>query len=548
MEWSAGRAKPYFGVPASTNARPTDHRSSADRDVPASTHGRSRSGRTIAAILRPIRRALTAWRSTRAAAGRRAGGRRDRGRDRSSSAILEQRDRDPRCLGRLPRRRRGRRLGRRDRAGARHGRRSPSSSTTSCSPSPRFSLVVSDPNELLNLVLVLFVALVVGRLAALGRERADRSGPTRSRGDRAVRGQPAAGDRRPTEAVGRRDRRAGSPARPGLDRVWIGLDGGRARTGPRRHRAPAAVPAAAIVTTLVRTPGDEPARWVRAHEPAPASRAGRDRAGRVLRVRIETEGTHVRVALGRHAGRASGRPDPKRRGSCRSPPTRSRSGCGATGCARRRPAPRSPAGATRSRARCSIRSRTTCARRSPASGRPPATSPTRRSTGRREDTRRGRRVDRRRGAPARPPRPLRPRPQPDRIRGPACPTSRSTMSAELVEQAVRRARPALDPRPRHDRASPRTLPLIRRSTRSCSTRSSSNVLDNVADHTPPDDAGRDRRPTRRPGPRRAHHRGRRPGRRRRRPAARVRQVPARRPAPARARATGWASACRSSAA
>jgi two-component system sensor histidine kinase KdpD len=37
---------------------------------------------------------------------------------------------------------------------------------------PRFSLVVADPVELLNLVLVLIVALAVGRLAAIGHERA----------------------------------------------------------------------------------------------------------------------------------------------------------------------------------------------------------------------------------------------------------------------------------------------------------------------------------------------------------------------------------------
>ena len=37
---------------------------------------------------------------------------------------------------------------------------------------PRLSLAISDPAELLNLVLVLIVALAVGRLAALGRQRA----------------------------------------------------------------------------------------------------------------------------------------------------------------------------------------------------------------------------------------------------------------------------------------------------------------------------------------------------------------------------------------
>jgi two-component system sensor histidine kinase KdpD len=41
---------------------------------------------------------------------------------------------------------------------------------------PRLSLAISDTSELLNLVLVLIVALAVGRLAALGRERAGEPG------------------------------------------------------------------------------------------------------------------------------------------------------------------------------------------------------------------------------------------------------------------------------------------------------------------------------------------------------------------------------------
>jgi two-component system sensor histidine kinase KdpD len=156
---------------------------------------------------------------------------------------------------------------------------------------PRFSLAVTDTSELLNLVLVLIVALAVGRLAALGRERA------------------AEADRRAVEATGlfavsRLLATAGSTeevaaalverlAREGgLDRVWIKLDNA-ARERVLADTGTGPLPSAAIVTTLVRTPGDEPARWVRAHEPLPqgatATRHASD--GDLLRVRIETGGS-----------------------------------------------------------------------------------------------------------------------------------------------------------------------------------------------------------------------------------------------------------------
>ncbi|HEX6867494.1 MAG TPA: DUF4118 domain-containing protein, partial [Candidatus Limnocylindrales bacterium] len=149
---------------------------------------------------------------------------------------------------------------------------------------PRLSLAVSDPAELLNLVLVLIVALAVGRLAALGRQQA------------------AEADRRATEAtalfsVSRLLATADETtavadpivdllARDAtLDRVWITLDaGGREQVLADTGSGPP--PGATIVTTLARMPDDVPARWVRAHAPAPRSGGGDRPAvrGEVLRI------------------------------------------------------------------------------------------------------------------------------------------------------------------------------------------------------------------------------------------------------------------------
>jgi two-component system sensor histidine kinase KdpD len=156
---------------------------------------------------------------------------------------------------------------------------------------PRLSLAISDPAELLNLVLVLIVALAVGRLAALGRQRA------------------AEAERRASEAIAlfsisrllATAETTTSVAAPivgllardaALDRVWVGLDsGGREQVLADTGSGP--FPAATIVMTLVRMPGDVPARWVRAHAATPRQ-VGSDRPpadGDVLRIKIETGGT-----------------------------------------------------------------------------------------------------------------------------------------------------------------------------------------------------------------------------------------------------------------
>ena len=122
-------------------------------------------------------------------------------------------------------------------------------------------------------------------------------------------------------------------------------------------------------------PGDEPAVGPRARSAGstrPAGRTGRpcgrphqDRDG-MVRGGTDRSGRRVRPT--------SGSPIRRRHGSCRWLADQ-------LALALRRDqlrqggdhGSRSPAGATRSRARCSIRCRTTCARRSPASGRQPGT-------------------------------------------------------------------------------------------------------------------------------------------------------------------------------
>ncbi len=156
---------------------------------------------------------------------------------------------------------------------------------------PRFSLAISDTSELLNLVLVLIVAIAVGRLAALGRERA------------------AEADRRAVEATGLftisrllatadgtedvADQIVERLARDAaLDRVWITLDGG-AQERVLADTLSGPLPSSAIVTSLTRTPGDAPARWIRSHDAVgrgtEVARPGP--TDDLYRIRIETGGT-----------------------------------------------------------------------------------------------------------------------------------------------------------------------------------------------------------------------------------------------------------------
>jgi two-component system sensor histidine kinase KdpD len=129
---------------------------------------------------------------------------------------------------------------------------------------PRFSLVVADPREWLDLVLFLFVALAVGRLVAIQHARADEAARRAAEASTLFALSRSLATAASTEAaapeIAERVREAA-----GLDRVWIlvgppGAERVLADTGDG-----ASPPRSTITSNLVRTPGDEPARWVRTH-------------------------------------------------------------------------------------------------------------------------------------------------------------------------------------------------------------------------------------------------------------------------------------------
>jgi len=164
-----------------------------------------------------------------------------------------------------------------------------SSRTTSCSRS-RATHWRSLIQEWLELVLFLVVAVVVGRLSASGAER----------GLEATRRAAVAGalfsisrrlavEPNTTAAAGEIVGRLATDA--ALDRVTIVLsEGGHERvladTEPGSPQ-----PGASIVLGLMRMPGDQPARWVRSHDPrgrsSTARGTGTSGGAELLRVRIE---------------------------------------------------------------------------------------------------------------------------------------------------------------------------------------------------------------------------------------------------------------------
>src|SRR3954469_21268148 len=161
---------------------------------------------------------------------------------------------------------------------------------------PLHTLVISDPDEWLNLVLLLFVALVVGQLTALQRARAEVAKAREREAVELFRVSRALATRRSTPAVLPEIAQILEGA-IGMERVWISLgrDDATERLAAESRadlrggsdgglrRPPTSIPH----QVLRRTPGDDPAQWVRVHPPL----AGRTRTAResllTFRVRIE---------------------------------------------------------------------------------------------------------------------------------------------------------------------------------------------------------------------------------------------------------------------
>jgi two-component system sensor histidine kinase KdpD len=172
---------------------------------------------------------------------------------------------------------------------------------------PRHTLIVADPGELLNLLVLLFVAITVGQLAALQRGRAEMA-MAREREARALFNvSRALATRESTAAVlpAIASTLTGDAA---MDRVWFGLGADDAGERIVADSASAATPSPrATYWVLRRMPADVPAEWVRVHEPSARRIASRaDSAS--FRVRIEAGGK-ILGSVWAARSRGSGMPD-----------------------------------------------------------------------------------------------------------------------------------------------------------------------------------------------------------------------------------------------
>jgi two-component system sensor histidine kinase KdpD len=152
---------------------------------------------------------------------------------------------------------------------------------------PNFTLEVSDPGELLNLILLLVLGIAVGQLAAAQRNRAQQAVEREHEARALFRISRALATRTETAAV-LAELATAVVAEAGLTRVWIGLarsSGGERVVADTDGERPISDPSVDHAF-LRRMPGDTPARWILVHPPAAAPDTA-DPSYRVYRVAIE---------------------------------------------------------------------------------------------------------------------------------------------------------------------------------------------------------------------------------------------------------------------
>ncbi len=154
---------------------------------------------------------------------------------------------------------------------------------------PLYTFTISDPNEWLNLLLLLVVAVAIGRLVALQAEHAaeltQRAGEAQALFgiSRALAETRTVEEAAPIVLARLADATA-------MDRIWFGLGASPAEERVIADTSPGeTMPVPGWQVVLQRSPGDEPARWIRMHV---AVSPGRRPAGRsiVHRVRVEAPG------------------------------------------------------------------------------------------------------------------------------------------------------------------------------------------------------------------------------------------------------------------
>jgi two-component system sensor histidine kinase KdpD len=171
---------------------------------------------------------------------------------------------------------------------------------------PTYTFTVRDPSEWLNLLLLLVVGIVVGRLAGRARDRAVAA----IEGEREASAmfnvsftlsseRDLASAYGPIAVIVRDEARAG--------RVWITEGDALAADTARGAAAPPAAPLVHVV--LRRQPGDRPAEWVRVHAPARGGKSGGSPTDATYRVAIAA-GDRTFGSIWVARPRELGHPDP----------------------------------------------------------------------------------------------------------------------------------------------------------------------------------------------------------------------------------------------
>jgi two-component system sensor histidine kinase KdpD len=154
---------------------------------------------------------------------------------------------------------------------------------------PLYTFTINSPEEWLNLLLLLAVALAIGRLVAIQAEHAQEVAQ-RAREAQALFGiSRALAETRTVEEAAPMvlERLAAATA---MDRIWFGLGETPAEERTIADTAPGQpLPVPAWQVVLQRSPGNEPARWVRMHVATAMVRRKAARAT-VHRVRVEASG------------------------------------------------------------------------------------------------------------------------------------------------------------------------------------------------------------------------------------------------------------------
>jgi two-component system sensor histidine kinase KdpD len=154
---------------------------------------------------------------------------------------------------------------------------------------PLYTFTISSPEEWLNLLLLLAVAVAIGRLVAIQAEHAAQVAQQALEAQALFGISRALAETRTVEEAAPMvlERLAAAAA---MDRIWFGLGATPAEEKTIADTAPGEpLPVPAWQVVLQRSTGDEPPRWVRVHVATAMVRRKADRAT-VHRVRVEASG------------------------------------------------------------------------------------------------------------------------------------------------------------------------------------------------------------------------------------------------------------------